>query len=217
MVYMLTHVKSFKNKTVVFNDLSDNEIVLVAQNGNDLAYDYLIAKYKSFVRFKARSYFLIGADSEDIIQEGMIGLYKAIRDFRSDKNTSFKAFAEICIRRQILTAIKTATRQKHMPLNSYVSLNRTFLMEDSNERALIEMLFEEPVIDPIEAMLGADELKKIEIDFKRKLSVFELQVFDLYLLGDSYYEIANKLKKHVKSIDNALQRIKHKGEVFLKK
>jgi RNA polymerase sporulation-specific sigma factor len=214
---MLTHVKSFKNKTVVFNDLSDNEIVLVAQNGNDLAYDYLIAKYKSFVRFKARSYFLIGADSEDIIQEGTIGLYKAIRDFRSDKNTSFKAFAEICIRRQILTAIKTATRQKHMPLNSYVSLNRTFLMEDSNERALIEMLFEEPTIDPIEAMLGADELKKTEIDFKRKLSVFELQVFDLYLLGDSYYEIAKKLEKHVKSIDNALQRIKHKGEVFLKK
>ncbi|MBI4743348.1 MAG: RNA polymerase sporulation sigma factor SigH [Actinobacteria bacterium] len=213
---MLTLIKTFQNKTIILDDLSDNEIVLIAQSGNDLAYDYLISKYKSFVRLKTRSYFLVGADNEDILQEGMIGLYKAIRDFRSEKNASFKAFAEICIKRQILTAIKTATRRKHAPLNSYISLNGTFSTDESNERALIDMLMGESAVDPIEMMFGAEELKEAENNFKKKLSPFELKVFSLYLSGASYYEIAKKLEKRVKSIDNALQRIKHKGEVFLK-
>ena len=179
----------------------DEEIVQKAKEGNCIAAEYLITKYKNFVRAKARSYFLIGADREDIIQEGMIGLYKAIRDFRQDKLSSFRAFAELCITRQIITAIKTATRQKHIPLNSYISLNKP--------------LYGSRMTDPEELMISREEFINIESKIVEILSDLEWEVLMSYLQGKSYQEIACDLDRHVKSIDNALQRVKRKLERYL--
>ncbi len=192
----------------------DEEIIRDAKAGNDQALEFLITKYKSFVRAKARTYFLIGADREDIIQEGMIGLYKAIRDFRGDKLTSFRAFAELCITRQIITAIKTATRQKHIPLNSYVSLNKPIFDEDS-DRTLLDVISEESVSDPEELMINREEFAGIELKMGEILSSLEWEVLSKYLQGRSYQEIAVDLNRHVKSIDNALQRVKRKLEKYL--
>lgn len=197
-----------------FEILQDEEVVEVARAGSVLAQEYLINKYKSFVRAKARSYFLIGADREDIIQEGMIGLYKAIRDFRSDKLASFKAFAELCITRQIITAIKTATRQKHIPLNSYVSLNRPIYDEDS-DRTLLDIMPGTQVLDPEELVINTEEVGSMENKITEILSDLEWQVLNSYLDGKSYLEIADDLQRHVKSIDNALQRVKRKLERYL--
>ncbi len=198
----------------VFDDMQDEEIVDVARTGSVEAQEYLINKYKSFVRAKARSYFLIGADREDIIQEGMIGLYKAIRDFRYDKLASFKAFAELCITRQIITAIKTATRQKHIPLNSYVSLNRPIYDEDS-DRTLLDIMPGNQVLDPEEVVISTEEIGSMEEKITEILSDLEWQVLNSYLDGKSYLEIADELQRHVKSIDNALQRVKRKLERYL--
>ena len=197
-----------------FQDMQDEEIVDVARTGSIEAQEYLITKYKSFVRAKARSYFLIGADREDIIQEGMIGLYKAIRDFRYDKLASFKAFAELCITRQIITAIKTATRQKHIPLNSYVSLNRPIYDEDS-DRTLLDIMPGNQVLDPEEVVISTEEIGSMEEKIIEILSELEWQVLNSYLDGKSYLEIACELQRHVKSIDNALQRVKRKLERYL--
>jgi RNA polymerase sporulation-specific sigma factor len=164
---------------------------------NDIALEYLIKKYRNFVKAKARSYFLIGADREDIIQEGMIGLYKAIRDFKGDKLSSFRAFAELCITRQIITAIKTATRQKHIPLNSYVSLNKPIYDEDS-DRTLLDILSGTKVTDPEELMINREEYNDIEFKIGEILSDLEWRVLMLYLEGKSYQEIAVELKRHVK-------------------
>ncbi|WP_227764082.1 RNA polymerase sporulation sigma factor SigH [Zhaonella formicivorans] len=194
----------------------DEEIVEIAQEGDNIAQEYLINKYKNFVRAKARSYFLIGADREDIIQEGMIGLYKAIRDFRCDKLSSFRAFAELCITRQIITAIKTATRQKHIPLNSYVSLNKPIYDEDS-DRTLLDVISGTKVTDPEELIISREEFDDIEEKMGEILSSLEWQVLMSYLEGKSYQEIAVDLKRHVKSIDNALQRVKRKLERYLEK
>ena len=193
---------------------SDEEIVMEAKGGDIIALEFLINKYKNFVKAKARSYFLIGADREDIIQEGMIGLYKAIRDFRDDKLSSFRAFAELCITRQIITAIKTATRQKHIPLNSYVSLNKPIYDEDS-DRTLLDILSGTKITDPEELMINREEYKDIEFKMGEILSELEWQVLTLYLEGKSYQEIAVDLQRHVKSIDNALQRVKRKLERYL--
>ena len=195
-------------------EVVDENVVLSAKNGNVQAQDFIIKKYKNFVRAKARSYFLIGADREDIIQEGMIGLYKAIRDYRSDKLTSFRAFAELCITRQIITAIKTATRQKHIPLNSYVSLNKPIYDEES-DRTLLDILSGHKVTDPEELIICREELMSMEDKIGDVLSELELKVLMLYLQGRSYQEIAKDLKRHVKSIDNALQRVKRKLEKYL--
>lgn len=192
----------------------DEDLVRRVHVGDLHALDYLIHKYKNFVRAKARSYFLIGADREDIVQEGMIGLYKAIRDFRGDKLTSFKAFAELCITRQIITAIKTATRQKHIPLNSYVSLDKPLYDEDS-DRTLLDILCGAKVADPEELMINQEEFDDIEIQLSEILSDLERRVLRLYLDGQSYQEIALALNRHVKSIDNALQRVKRKLERYL--
>lgn len=192
----------------------DEQLVRRVQVGDLHALDYLIHKYKNFVRAKAKSYFLIGADREDIVQEGMIGLYKAIRDFRGDKLTSFKAFAELCITRQIITAIKTATRQKHIPLNSYVSLDKPLYDEDS-DRTLLDILCGAKVADPEELMINQEEFDDIEVRLSEILSNLERQVLRLYLDGQTYQEIAVSLKRHVKSIDNALQRVKRKLERYL--
>ena len=194
-----------------YHDMLDEEIVESARNGDKEALEFLIKKYKNFVRAKARSYFLIGADKEDIIQEGMIGLYKAIRDYKQDKLTSFKAFAELCITRQIITAIKTATRQKHIPLNSYISLNKPIYDEES-DRTLLSGV---KIMDPEELIISREELKNIESKIGEILSDLEWEVLIYYLQGKSYQEIAVELNRHVKSIDNALQRVKRKLERYL--
>ena len=190
------------------------DIVLKASKGDKIALEYIIKKYRNFVKSKAKSYFLIGADKEDIIQEGMIGLYKAIRDFDATKTNSFKGFADICITRQIITAIKTATRQKHIPLNSYVSLNKPVYDEES-ERTLLDIIATSIVTDPEELIISKEELKHIESKMNELLSDLELQVVEYYLNGKSYQYIADKLNRDVKSIDNALQRVKRKLEKHL--
>ena len=203
-----------KNREVQFKKLDDNELVLLAREADSDALDYLINKYKPFVRAKAKSYFLVGADQEDIAQEGMIGLFKAIRDFQFDKLSSFRAFAELCITRQIITAIKTATRQKHIPLNSYVSLDRPIYEEDS-ERTLIDVIEASVTIDPQEMLVTQEKYGDMETRLAEILSKLEREVLNLYLEGKSYQEISVQLKRHPKSIDNALQRVKRKLEKYL--
>lgn len=197
-----------------FTGMTDEELVSLVHSGNTEALDFLITKFRPFVRMKARSYFLIGADKEDIIQEGMIGLYKAIRDFKSDKLSSFRAFAELCIIRQIITAIKTATRQKHIPLNSYISLDKPIYDEES-DRTLMDVLTGNGVDDPEDLIIHNEEFQYMEEKMGEVLSELEREVLALYLDGQSYQEISEKLERHVKSIDNALQRVKRKLERHL--
>jgi RNA polymerase sporulation-specific sigma factor len=199
---------------LAYTEMTDEEIVDLAQQGDQFAVEFLVDKYKNFVRAKARSYFLIGADKEDIIQEGMIGLFKAIRDYKLDKLTSFRAFAELCITRQIITAIKTATRQKHIPLNSYVSLNKPIYDEES-DRTLIDILSTTRITNPEDIIISREEFIFIEKKMGEILSSLEWKVLMAYLEGKSYQEIAVDLKRHVKSIDNALQRVKRKLEKYL--
>lgn len=197
-----------------YEDTPDEEIALLAQQSDEPALEYLLGKYKNFVRAKARSYFLIGAGHEDIVQEGMIGLFKAVRDYRPDKLSSFRAFAELCVTRQIITAIKTATRQKHIPLNSYVSLNKPVFDEES-DRTLLDLITEVRVTNPEDLIIGREEFVKMEGQLGDILSRLEWDVLTAYLDGRSYQEIARDLHRHVKSIDNALQRVKRKIEKLL--
>lgn len=197
-----------------FATMPDEDIVTLCQEGDPVAHEYLLNKYKNFVRSKARSYFLIGADHEDIVQEGMIGLYKAIRDYKQDKLSSFRAFAELCITRQIITAIKTATRQKHIPLNSYVSLNKP-LYDEESDRTLLDVIIEGRATNPEELIIGQEDLRTIHHKIGEVLSSLEQDVLTAYLDGKSYQEIADNLGRHVKSIDNALQRVKRKLEKYL--
>jgi RNA polymerase sporulation-specific sigma factor len=190
--------------------MTDEEIVILAKDDTE-ALEFLLEKYKNYVKMKARSYFLIGADNEDVVQEGMIGLYKAIRDFNPDKLASFKAFAELCITRQMITAIKTATRQKHIPLNSYVSLNKP-VYEESSERLLMDVLSSDTLSNPEDLFIGQEDYVRIEEQIQKLLSGFEREVLTLYLQGLSYQEISVLVKRHVKSVDNALQRVKRKLE-----
>ncbi len=198
-----------------FNEMSDEEVVvLVQKDRNELAMAHLVNKYKNFVRSKARSYFLVGADRDDIIQEGMIGLYKATRDFDYERQASFRAFAELCVTRQIITAIKTATRQKHMPLNSYISLNKPVYTEES-ERTLMDMIANVRVSDPEELIITREEFADIEKNMTYLLSELEWHVLLSYLDGKSYQEMAGETDRSIKSIDNALQRVKRKLEKYL--
>ena len=192
-----------------FESLADEEVIQLIQKGNVEALEYIINKYKIIVLAKAKSYFLIGADREDIIQEGMIGLYKAIRDYKDDKNASFRVFAELCVTRQIITAIKTATRQKHMPLNSYVSLDKP-VYEDDSEKTLVETMVGPAAAEPEQIVLQQEQQDYIELKMSEVLSELEQRVLALYLEGQSYGEISEQLDRHVKSIDNALQRVKRK-------
>ncbi|AHA76056.1 RNA polymerase sigma-H factor [Bacillus subtilis PY79] len=194
--------------------MEDEQVIEKVHVGDSDALDYLITKYRNFVRAKARSYFLIGADREDIVQEGMIGLYKSIRDFKEDKLTSFKAFAELCITRQIITAIKTATRQKHIPLNSYASLDKPIFDEES-DRTLLDVISGAKTLNPEEMIINQEEFDDIEMKMGELLSDLERKVLVLYLDGRSYQEISDELNRHVKSIDNALQRVKRKLEKYL--
>ena len=194
----------------------DDELVAQARAGDDRALCALLDKYRGFARSKARSYFLVGADREDIVQEGMIGLYKAIRDYNPDLQSSFRAFAELCITRQIITAIKTATRQKHGPLNNYVSFSRPVLSDDEGERCLGDLIPTMAVSDPADLVISAERIRALQQHFDEVLSDLEAEVLRLYVDGKSYQEIAEVLKRHVKSIDNALQRIKRKLDMHLK-
>lgn len=199
-----------------YEQKKDEELVLMAQNGDEAAQDYLLDKYKSLVRAKSRAYFLIGADSEDIIQEGMIGLYKAVRDYNEEKNASFRSFAELCVNRQMITAIKAATRQKHQPLNSYISLNKP-VYEEESEQTYMDFLqsSSSALLNPEALLIGQENKNFLENQMVKNLSSFETRVLVLYLQGRSYFEIAHVLDKPEKSIDNALQRVKKKLEKFL--
>ena len=208
-------LKEGENSSVNCRNYDDEELIYLACQGNLLAEERLINRYKKLVKIKARSYFLIGADTEDIIQEGMIGLYKAVRNYQFKKLSSFKAFAELCITRQIITAIKSATRQKHIPLNSYTSLNRPIYNEDS-DRTLLDIVDNMSINDPQDLFLNSEKLNNLKVRIKRILSDLERDVLESYLDAKSYQEIAADLGRHVKSIDNALQRIKRKLELITK-
>lgn len=207
-------LKTDENHITHPEELEDEEIIHRIRNGCKWGMEHLIEKYKPVVRAKSRSYFLVGADREDIVQEGMIGLFKAIRDYREDKSIPFRMFAEMCITRQIITAVKTATRQKHIPLNSYVSLNKRMYDEDS-DKTLVEMLHGVSITDPEELFISKEDYSDIEQKMLELLSPFEKQVLTMYLSGIAYQDIARQLNKPVKSIDNALQRLKKKIEKSL--
>lgn len=192
---------------------SDETLVERGRGGDDGAIEALLERYRHYARAKARTYFLAGGDKEDIVQEGMIGLYKAIRDFQAEHETAFRAFAELCITRQIISAIKSSTRQKHRPLNSYVSLSKPAHDDYGDDEApLAESLADRQISDPAELVISADELVRIKQTMGRVLSDLEVQVLRLYLEGNSYQQIAETMGRHAKSIDNALQRIKRKLE-----
>ncbi len=194
--------------------LGDQDLLELIDKGRSYASEVLLKRYKRFVFAKAQTYFLVGGDREDIIQEGMIGLYKAIRDYDETKLTSFRGFAELCITRQIITAIKMATRQKHMPLNSYISLHKPVYDEES-DRTLLDIIAESRSEDPQDRMISQEKQLYIERKLFELLSDLELRVLYLYLEGCSYQEISERIHRHQKSIDNALQRIKRKCEQLL--
>lgn len=199
-----------------FVSMTDDEIVKLAKNDNIPALECLLEKYKNLVKSRSRPYFLIGADREDIIQEGMIGLYKAIRDYDTEKYTNFKAFAEMCITRQIITAIKTATRRKHMPLNSYVSLSHPVFDEES-DKTLLDTITEHSCLDPEEIIINKENYNSIGKRITELLSPKEMEILTVYLQGKSYQEISEQLGISHKSIDNALQRVKRKLDKNIRK
>lgn len=208
--------KQREHRQSLFQRYTDEEVVIILQKTySDEAMEYIVKKYRNFIKAKARTYFLVGADRDDIIQEGMIGLYKATRDFRKEKNVSFRSFAELCITRQIITAIKTATRQKHIPLNTYVSLSKP-VYEDESVRRLEDIIIGIKIMDPEELFISKENYTDMKIHLESLLSSLEQQVLHLYLEGQSYQEMSQSLQRPAKSIDNALQRIKHKIEVYLK-
>ena len=187
-------------------------MVMSAQAGDQQACGDLVRRCRAMIRSKARSYYLVGADRDDIIQEGMIGLYKAIRDYDASRLASFHSFAELCVTRQIITAVKSATRHKHSPLNGYVSLSRSTSMEDEGERLLSDILAAKGVCDPAEIVVSSWETEFIRSGVVQALSPFETRVLSLYTNGRSYQEIADALGRHTKAVDNALQRVKRKME-----
>jgi RNA polymerase sigma-H factor len=191
---------------------SDDDLLIRSQDGDLEATNVLLDRYRRFVRAKARGYFLIGADFDDIEQEGMIGLYKAIRDYRFDRLASFRAFAELCVTRQIITAIKTATRQKHQPLNQYVSISGVRGSDDPGEHSVEKLLDDHHIADPADEVVSNERIATMRASMARMLSALEVDVLRLYVEGRSYQEIGEHLGRHVKSIDNALQRIKRKLE-----
>ena len=203
--------KNIYKATDKYNNLEDEEIIVEIQNGNEQALTYLLNKYKPLVNNKVGKYFIIGAEKEDIIQEGMIGLYKAIKSFDQEKQNKFKTFANICIERQLITAIKTSNRQKHMPLNSCISLNTSAYSNEDDGVELLETYNNKTFEDPLETMMKKEYYKEIEKAITESLSKFEKQVLDRLVLGESYEVIANRFDTPVKSVDNAIQRIRKKA------
>lgn len=204
-----------KNNKNPFLTFLDEEIIALIRQGDLQAQEYLMGKYKPLVRAKARTYFLAGADQEDIIQEGMIGLYKAVRDYQPERQASFFVFADLCINRQIITAVKSATRQKHIPLNTYISLNKQAFEQDADGLTYLDLLRGGENDNPETVIIGQESKSRMESNMGRMLSKFEAKVLTYYLQGKSYVEIAKLMEKPEKSIDNALQRMKRKLEKFL--
>ncbi len=198
---------SFKSK---YEDIPDEEIIKLIKLGDKNALNYLLEKYNDIVNMKANKFFIIGAEKEDMVQEGMIGLYKAIKSFDTEKQNSFKTFANLCIERQLITAIKTSNRQKHIPLNSSFSLN-TSAYNENDETSIMEILDTKLVEDPLETITKKEYFADVESKIDKNLSDFERQVLNFYIQGDSYINIANKLASPVKAIDNAIQRIRKKA------
>ncbi len=197
-----------------FNLMRDEEVVVYARRGHRRATEHLMTKYRHLVESKARSYFLAGADHEDVVQEGMIGLYKAIRDFRDDRLARFRAFAELCVTRQIITAVKTATRQKHVPLNGYVSLHYP-VMDSDGDGSLLDCIPDERVVDPATWLIDSRDKRNLHESMREHLSPLESRVLDFYLEGKSYREMSKELHCRTKCIDNALQRVKRKIGILL--
>lgn len=191
-------------------DLSDEELAIRFQGGDSCALEVLIQRYRRFARAKTRTYFLVGADADDVEQEGMIGLFKAARDFRMDRQSSFRAFAELCVTRQVISAIKAATRQKHQALNRYVSISGVRGSDDPAEGAVEDLLDDHRAADPADEVVSQEQIANIRRSMAENLSTLEVEVLRLYVEGKSYNEIGSHLGRHVKSIDNALQRIKRK-------
>ena len=203
---MISSLYSINNN---FEKMSDENLIEQVRLGNLEAQNYLLEKYRNLVSMKANKFFLIGAENDDMIQEGMIGLYKAIQSFDLEKNNSFKTFANLCVERQLITAIKTSNRQKHIPLNSSFSLNREAYEDD--DTSLLEVIDSKVMEDPLETITKREYFESIENKIDKKLSSFERQVLDRYIQGESYVDIANKLNSPVKSVDNAIQRIRKKA------
>ena len=200
----------FSTPAAPLSELQDEELVSLYQAGDCQALEVLIQRYRRFARAKTRTYFLVGADADDVEQEGLIGLYKAARDYRADRQSSFRAFAELCVTRQVISAIKAATRQKHQPLNRYVSISGVRGSDDPSEGAVEELLDDHRACDPADEVVSQEQIDAIRRSMAESLSTLEVEVLRLYVEGKSYNEIGVHLGRHVKSIDNALQRIKRK-------
>jgi RNA polymerase sporulation-specific sigma factor len=197
-------------------ELDDCYLVALAKQGRADAYDRIVRRYYGFVRLKASSYFLLGGDADDLLQEGLVGLYKAIRDYRSDRESSFRSFAELCITRQIITAVKTATRNKHTPLNQSISFSQAATADGENEPALDELLPGPAAHDPVNQVISSEELHSLVDCLSTALSELEGSVLSLYLAGRSYEEMASRLECDTKTVDNALQRVKRKVGAHLR-
>lgn len=213
LILMVFKVKPYTINNNIYQKYDDRLLVSMANNGDILAEQYIINKYKKLVKMKARTYFFIGADIEDVIQEGMIGLYKALRNYNDSKIPSFRIFAEICIYRQIITAIKKASRQKHKPLNYSISLNQNINFECDN-RTLFDVVDDININDPMDIFLAQERFQELKIELNNILSKMERKVLKCYLEGKTYRDIALEMGKSVKSIDNAMQRIKRKLEIL---
>ena len=194
-----------------YNNMTDEDLINIIKSSDKQALNYLIEKYQDLVNMKVSKYFMVGAEKEDIIQEGLIGLFKAIKNYNEDKQNSFKTFANLCIERQLITAIKTSNRQKHSPLNFYLSLNNSAYENDESENSLLDIFNSKLIEDPLDTVTKKEYYNNIEIAIEKSLSSFEKQVLTRYINGESYVKIAEKLNTPVKSIDNAIQRIRRKA------
>ncbi len=206
----MTNINLWQDTDEEFNKMSDEELIKLIKTGNKSALNFIMNKYKEVVNIKVSKYFIIGAEKEDIVQEGLIGLYKAIKNFDADKDNSFKTFANLCIERQLITAIKTSNRQKHMPLNSYLSLNMS-AYEDEEAETVIDVFDSNLIEDPLDTITKKEYYASIEKAIDKSLSNFEKQVLNKFAEGKSYVQIADSLNTPVKSVDNAIQRIRKKA------
>ena len=209
----MSNINAFYTTDNNYSVMNDEQLIELIKSGDKYAIDFLIEKYKDLVNMKVRKYFIIGAEKEDIIQEGMIGLFKAIQSFKSDKQNSFKTFANLCIERQLITAIKTSNRQKHMPLNSYLSLSASAYNneDDDSDSSMIEFFDSHTTEDPLETLTKKEYYQTVENAIDKSLSDFEKQVLRRFIKGESYVNIAESLNTPVKSVDNAIQRIRKKA------
>jgi len=203
-------VASLSTKSQGQLQVDDGYLIALAKQGDPTAYDRIVRRYYGFVRLKASSYFLTGGDSDDLIQEGLVGLYKAVRDYRTDRESSFRNFAELCITRQIITAVKTATRNKHMPLNQYVSFSSSPASSMEGEPTLDEVIPGPAVHDPVNQVISSEEIQSLVACLSTALSELESRVLSLYLDGNSYEQIGERIGCDTKTVDNALQRVKRK-------